>query len=141
MMGMERLSTVGKDPMMIASFKGYQSQHAGNISSTLNDAHCALIRNTISPIVMFVTSCQLWTSSTTQVLLYPNSVALLMPFPIDPISEFCPWYVAFLSKSLSWFYPHMGSLFKSNPQPLLCFHPSPTALTSLHPPPGFQPFL
>ena len=38
LMGTERLSTVGKDPMMIISFKDHQSQLAG-ISSTLNDAH------------------------------------------------------------------------------------------------------
>ena len=41
-------------------------------------------------------------------------------------------YIPYWAPSL--FSPHMEPLFKSNTQPLLCFHHYPIARTSLHPP-------
>ena len=45
LIGMEMISSAGEDATARANFRGRQSQLTGNISSTLNVAHRALIKN------------------------------------------------------------------------------------------------
>ena len=45
LMGTETLVSIGTDETVVANFNSRQSRLAGNISSTLNEAHRALLRN------------------------------------------------------------------------------------------------
>ena len=83
-------------------------------------------------------SPQLWT-----LCLNSGPIAsTLDPFTSTPSCCYCHtphtlYWNPIHGMSHPWPHPcslHMESPFKFIPQPLLCFHPCPTALTSLHPP-------